>query len=377
MITCDSESYQSSAKLAQTFQASKKEDLKEIAKILGISVPSNLKKDEYTKQLADKILSNPEQWLGHLPHYELTLLQKLVAAGPNQYVEEPLSLCYNTLQITGLVAFDLRGNQSTFIRYMICDELRESIAPHMEHCLSEEQNANRFLIEQVAIGLTNLYGFVSHKDMLEKLRQYMPESIQDEEIEDFIQHSILMRQNTVYDAVATTKALGISSSFLDDLDSFSKKIQMYKAITSPKQFTLEELKAAGSQPIPQVIAPITAQLKEVITGQLGYSEVEANYHLQQLWINVQLEGQPMPVIAPIVNNKLSSMEDLQKVVAVFMEYHNNCPRWFMKGYSSSEIHQLFPQPAPKKAPVRSNKVGRNDACPCGSGKKYKHCCGKN
>ena len=28
--------------------------------------------------------------------------------------------------------------------------------------------------------------------------------------------------------------------------------------------------------------------------------------------------------------------------------------------------------------VRSQpKVGRNDPCPCGSGKKYKHCCGKN
>ena len=23
------------------------------------------------------------------------------------------------------------------------------------------------------------------------------------------------------------------------------------------------------------------------------------------------------------------------------------------------------------------KVGRNDLCPCGSGKKYKNCCGKN
>ncbi|MGB5924788.1 MAG: SEC-C metal-binding domain-containing protein [Dehalococcoidia bacterium] len=22
------------------------------------------------------------------------------------------------------------------------------------------------------------------------------------------------------------------------------------------------------------------------------------------------------------------------------------------------------------------RVGRNDPCPCGSGKKYKHCCGK-
>ena len=30
----------------------------------------------------------------------------------------------------------------------------------------------------------------------------------------------------------------------------------------------------------------------------------------------------------------------------------------------------------KKKPKRVNKVGRNDPCPCGSGKKYKQCCGK-
>jgi uncharacterized protein len=29
----------------------------------------------------------------------------------------------------------------------------------------------------------------------------------------------------------------------------------------------------------------------------------------------------------------------------------------------------------RREPVRSTKVGRNEACPCGSGKKYKKCCG--
>jgi preprotein translocase subunit SecA len=33
--------------------------------------------------------------------------------------------------------------------------------------------------------------------------------------------------------------------------------------------------------------------------------------------------------------------------------------------------------AEKARPVRTGpKVGRNDPCPCGSGKKFKHCCGK-
>ena len=31
----------------------------------------------------------------------------------------------------------------------------------------------------------------------------------------------------------------------------------------------------------------------------------------------------------------------------------------------------------KKQPKRVKKIGRNEPCPCGSGKKYKQCCGKN
>lgn len=30
---------------------------------------------------------------------------------------------------------------------------------------------------------------------------------------------------------------------------------------------------------------------------------------------------------------------------------------------------------PHKPMIAENKVGRNDPCPCGSGKKYKKCCG--
>jgi len=32
---------------------------------------------------------------------------------------------------------------------------------------------------------------------------------------------------------------------------------------------------------------------------------------------------------------------------------------------------------PQRRPASSTKVGRNDPCPCGSGKKYKKCCGLN
>ena len=37
----------------------------------------------------------------------------------------------------------------------------------------------------------------------------------------------------------------------------------------------------------------------------------------------------------------------------------------------SDLEKLLNPPRP----VQSEKIGRNDPCPCGSGKKYKKCCG--
>jgi SWIM/SEC-C metal-binding protein len=39
----------------------------------------------------------------------------------------------------------------------------------------------------------------------------------------------------------------------------------------------------------------------------------------------------------------------------------------------ADLERLLTPPKPK---VAEEKVGRNDPCPCGSGKKYKKCCGQ-
>jgi uncharacterized protein YecA (UPF0149 family) len=41
--------------------------------------------------------------------------------------------------------------------------------------------------------------------------------------------------------------------------------------------------------------------------------------------------------------------------------------------TQSQASNISQQPQPYIATV---KIGRNDPCPCGSGKKYKYCCGK-
>ena len=40
-----------------------------------------------------------------------------------------------------------------------------------------------------------------------------------------------------------------------------------------------------------------------------------------------------------------------------------------------QIFHRYWRTAPKPVPASSAKIGRNDPCPCGSGRKFKKCCG--
>ncbi|MDO4804012.1 MAG: SEC-C metal-binding domain-containing protein [Lachnospiraceae bacterium] len=46
-------------------------------------------------------------------------------------------------------------------------------------------------------------------------------------------------------------------------------------------------------------------------------------------------------------------------------------------FSEEKLHELYIEQKKSGTIVKPKKVGRNDPCPCGSGKKYKKCCGRN
>ena len=86
-----------------------------------------------------------------------------------------------------------------------------------------------------------------------------------------------------------------------------------------------------------------------------------------------------------------SFEMVQELTAKLMELYNHTRMWTLKGHTPDELFQeekryLKPLPAgsfrmgqtdSKLFDIRIGaKIGRNDSCPCGSGKKYKKCCGK-
>ena len=51
------------------------------------------------------------------------------------------------------------------------------------------------------------------------------------------------------------------------------------------------------------------------------------------------------------------------------------PQW-NKIYTKEEQRAMYLEQKQSGTIVKEKEPGRNDPCPCGSGKKYKHCCGK-
>ena len=64
------------------------------------------------------------------------------------------------------------------------------------------------------------------------------------------------------------------------------------------------------------------------------------------------------------------------MVAAKAQWLYELPQW-ERLLSAERRKELYRQQKSSTTVVKGKKIGRNEPCPCGSGKKYKHCCGKN
>ncbi|MFC3886551.1 preprotein translocase subunit SecA [Bacillus songklensis] len=84
----------------------------------------------------------------------------------------------------------------------------------------------------------------------------------------------------------------------------------------------------------------------------------------------QMEGFAM------FENMIASIEEEVANYIMKAQIHNNLERQEVAQGQAAVHPKEGDQPVKKKPKVKAIEVGRNDECICGSGKKYKNCCGK-
>lgn len=122
------------------------------------------------------------------------------------------------------------------------------------------------------------------------------------------------------------------------------------------------------------------------------SDQETNEIALQITNIINADSKPTLIIQYLQSwLEFPSFDFAQQLTTKTMELYNNTRQWVLKGHTPNELFQeerKFLKPLPpdpfKMVRPKSNviemstrtRVGRNDPCPCGSGKKYKKCCGK-
>jgi hypothetical protein len=137
--------------------------------------------------------------------------------------------------------------------------------------------------------------------------------------------------------------------------------------------------------------PQTAALMDALLS-FGLAQEEAEYLMDVLHEYIILENsteEPLEALEEC-DVKLSPLQ-MQRFTGLLTDMTNASRLWSNYGYSPGEIIRIMGKGRPgwnaramettnKVAPktiIPPRKVGRNEPCPCGSGLKYKKCCGKS
>jgi len=181
--------------------------------------------------------------------------------------------------------------------------------------------------------------------------------------------------------------MGIASELVEDPEKFYRSVQKRKDLEY-YFFDEEELLWFGDGDFfPEFDE--AADLEDFLNELEPDNAVKNMEHVLLAWGLTQTEV-PLKKILSIFSEaySLKGLDQVNELMQLLVEFQNNLPRWSLKGHSPTQLFdverkQLQPLPElPFEMPPLGNpfndaglKVGRNDPCPCGSGKKFKKCCG--
>ena len=229
-------------------------------------------------------------------------------------------------------------------------------------------------LDLYAKAAVNLYGIITREELVEIFNEQNADQTTVEEL--YILLLPLVRKEGWY---GFYKDHVVHEAFFDDFD----QIEYWVSIQGSKpRFVPDKEKFLEYSNEANIRNEKFTELTDWFFKTFGYSRatgallselremIETEYEINEV-------GEAFDHHRIVFPDEVSSIEFFQ----LFIEASNNQRLWDNKGHTPSELshmtlrEQKNVNPSPRV--TARVKIGRNDPCPCGSGKKYKKCCGLN
>ncbi|MNW43291.1 hypothetical protein D3C74_204870 [compost metagenome] len=365
-------------RLADILPSLTKTRLAALASVYNISGRSKMKKEELIAAVqagmedsetlqAAFLNSRPKEW---------ELFGSLLDGSYQPSNATPFGYYYYFLD-RGLLFTFFENNQ---LYLVIPDEVKSAIRkldqPSFRKALQRSHQLYNYLMSAI-----NLYGIIAPAKLVEIINaQNGGESISEEELLQQLD-SFLQRTDQYFE---------LRKGYIASLDMEDKEFEdLVDKVQGKPNFVpdQQELFKYADHDYFEITPQLTA-LREFITKEFRLDPESAEYLVDDIQLSCSMEASLQDLLYEFERRDLdfTSQQQAQQTVALITDVYDHTRMWSNAGHTLDELRQMQEmsgnQPATPSIrghivqQVRSNKIGRNEPCPCGSGLKYKKCCGK-
>lgn len=357
--------------LIDLLQLNKKDAMLAIAEKQAAPVKKSHTKAKIAADLANHI---QETFLEQVSYFRSTMMDELEQVTAQT---EANSISLSQEQLKTLSELESEGflyihkKDEEPISISVATELTERISEIKRDQLKQDTIKMNQKLVDYTLALTHLYGVYSTEQLIKIWHTYQDNQLSDETIMEKLtqivakQTSVEWNQKVIYDQFFSDEQEAVS--FYNQLES--RKIPY--CMPSEKEVAFYAANTINKQSPHYLNVHHFIQLKsyDIATEENIMAEI-----IRAAILGTQLEE----VYKSLAELGLlfSKEEEVITFVELFQELSNETRKWSYRGWTPDELNALQEKKAPKNVPVTVNKIGRNEPCPCGSGKKYKKCHGK-
>lgn len=385
--------------LAEWLAGFKKDELSGIGRTLNVKGISQLNKSDLAAKLSSEVPDKLGYILSRMDSERFRVLQSVLKAPNGVVPAHKMDDNYDSLyfQYYGLLFME---NRQVFMPQEIAGAMRELDMLGIKGAFRRNERwAN------LTRGMLFYYGYLSNEQLLELIERRTSEPVDRKALLDVVRDLMIYDYSLKYDEE------GVWHYMIDDPSEVIEE-QDSRASVDYRQFSEKELMKAAEYDYVDRHAGYKALLT-VLRKHWSVDNESADEIAGHLTFSIQRGASLHDMISDLLEQlevgSEAQMRDLADALSLF---NNHTRMWVLKGHAPNEIRaqsdhpNLLPlkktpfqqQGAPFAGPLASasvlpfaapgprssaevysfqtmQKVGRNESCPCGSGKKYKKCCG--
>lgn len=236
--------------------------------------------------------------------------------------------------------------------------------------------SKREILSRVIRGLGNIYGVFSREQLLivlEKLEQ---------ENNEFFANAQLVDSCITLSELSEVGYEEIDGYFMTETIAEENAYQTILEAAEGKPYympSLEEVMFYSEYEFDMRL-PIYGKLKEFFVKNFNLSVPvveEVMFNLSCVALNDSMPSEYLSILSE-TNIVFDDQKQVSQLMELVLELSNHTRKWANRGFKPLDFAPQNQEVKMSNTTVvnQSKKVGRNEPCPCGSGKKYKKCCGR-